>query len=95
MDASGEAAQAKIMSLTNVTIDEKLIRNFLEAVMQRPPYIVEFFGKALERHYGPRKLVVNFVELPKWDERTRKVVEPMAGIVAHYPETPALPAPTP
>ena len=60
---SGEAAQAKIMSLANVTIDEKFIREFLQAVAQRPQYIVAFFSKECERLGLSRpSFVVNFVK---------------------------------
>jgi hypothetical protein len=65
---SGEMAAAKAMNLANFTIDEKLIRNFIEAVSNRPQYIVEFFGKECERQNMVRpQLVVNFRDPPARD----------------------------
>jgi hypothetical protein len=46
---SGEMAQAKAMSLKDVTIDEKLITAFLEAASQRPDYIVAHLYKEIRR----------------------------------------------
>jgi hypothetical protein len=65
---SGEMAQAKAMSLKDVTIDEKLITAFLDAASQRPDYIVAHLFKEIRRiGMAPMVLSVTFKEPPARD----------------------------
>jgi hypothetical protein len=64
---SGEAAQAKMMSMKDVAIDERLVTNFLEAALARPSHVVLHLGKEIGRLTGPKIINVHFVKPPERD----------------------------
>lgn len=59
---SGEMAQARAMNMANVTINEKLVTEFLQAVLLRPDPIKRHLEKEVTRILGPRTLAVRFVK---------------------------------
>ncbi len=78
---SGEMAQAKAMSLKDVTIDEKLITAFLDAAMARPEYIKVHLYREIRRiGMEPRVMHVTFKDPPRRDGEGNLLPAPAPSI---------------